>query len=353
VEVILWAGDVGNGVREMLKKRFPNLRIILKSDQNELETAFNVCDLLLHGSGPFLVAANDIEYWVNKTGKPYGIYGITLSEESTTEKIITLLNQSRFTFFRDSVSLRFAKDLGIKAPVMEFGPDGAFGVDLRNDKAANQFMVRNKLKKGKFLCVIPKYRKTPYWEVPGRNNPYNEEIDKQNHLMIEHDMKPYREAIESVVNQTDMKVLICPEDVTQIALGKKMLYDPLPERVKSRVVWRDHFWLTDEAVSTYIMSAGLFGLEQHSPIMCIGNGIPALVGRFKEQTSKGFMWQDIGLGEWLFDSDSEVDMGRLVSTVLSLAKEPEASKMKAIKAKEFVEERQMATMQILRNSLYC
>jgi hypothetical protein len=33
----------------------------------------------------------------------------------------------------------------------------------------------------------------------------------------------------------------------------------------------------------------LFGLEMHSPIMAIGNGIPAIVGRFAEQTSKGFM----------------------------------------------------------------
>ena len=27
--------------------------------------------------------------------------------------------------------------------------------------------------------------------------------------------------------------------------------------------------------------------------------VPAIVGRFAEQTSKGFMWRDIGLGEWL------------------------------------------------------
>jgi len=31
--------------------------------------------------------------------------------------------------------------------------------------------------------------------------------------------------------------------------------------------------------------------------MCIGNGIPAVVCRFKEQTTKGFMWEDIGLGD--------------------------------------------------------
>ena len=72
-----------------------------------------------------------------------------------------------------------------------------------------------------------------------------------------------------------MKVLVCPEDATQMAIGKEMLVDPLPEDVKAKVVWRDNYWLTDEALSTYVRSAGLFGMEMHSPIMCIGNGIPA------------------------------------------------------------------------------
>ena len=169
--------------------------------------------------------------------------------------------------------------------------------------------------------------------------------------MKEHDLKPYREAIIAVVSQTSMKVLICPEDVTQVALGKEMLYDPLPDDVKRRVVWRDHFWLTDEAISTYIRSAGLFGLEQHSPIMCIGTGIPALFGRFADQTSKGFMWRDIGLSEWLFDSDTKSDMDRLESTVLTLAMNPAEAKRKALKAKKFVVSQQEKTMKVLAEIL--
>ncbi len=88
-----------------------------------------------------------------------------------------------------------------------------------------------------------------------------------------------------------------------MAVGKEMFYDKLPADVKPRVVWREKFWLTDEALSTYVRSAGLFGSEMHSPIMALGNGIPAIVCRFEEQTSKGIMWRDIGLGDWLFDLD--------------------------------------------------
>jgi hypothetical protein len=39
--------------------------------------------------------------------------------------------------------------------------------------------------------------------------------------------------------------------MTQMAVGKEMLYDKLPADVKPRVVWREKFWLTDEALSVY------------------------------------------------------------------------------------------------------
>lgn len=351
VEVRLWAGDVGDGVQEMLLKRFPDLQIILNSDSLELKNAFNECDFLLHGSGPYLVADKDVDRWIKETQKPFGVYGITLPDYKCDENIIQLLNQAEFVYFRDTVSLEFAKTIGIKAPVMEFGPDGAFACDVRNDSAAIAFMSENKLEEGKFLCVIPKYRKTPYWVIPEKNTEFNQEVYDKNERFKEHDLKPYREAIIEVVSQTDMKILICPEDKTQMALGKEMLYDPLPDHIKPYVVWHEKFWLTDEALSTYVRSAGLFGLEQHSPIMCIGNGVPALVGRFKEQSCKGFMWHNIGLKDWLFDSDVVEDMQGLTPTVLSLVNDRENTMRKTLEAKKFVEEAQKRTMIELRKNL--
>jgi hypothetical protein len=139
--------------------------------------------------------------------------------------------------------------------------------------------------------------------------------------------------------------------MTQVALGKEMLLDPLPADVKKNVVWRDKYWLTDEAVSTYVRSAGLFGNEMHSPIMCIANGIPAVVCRFKEQTSKGFMWRDIGLDDWLFNLDEEEEIKHIVPTVFEIAKDPAAAKAKALKARDFVRERQRETMDVLKRNL--
>jgi polysaccharide pyruvyl transferase WcaK-like protein len=347
-EVILWPSDVGNGVEEMLRRAFPDLRIV-KSEQ-AVKDAFAECDFMLHGSGPSLVAKKQLSKWRKETGKPYGIYGITLS--TVDAEATELINGARFIFFRDSISLKFAKDQGFSCPIMEFAPDGAFGVKLQNDEAATAFLRGHGLEDGKFLCVIPRLRFTPYWKI--RNKAMTAEDDRKharNEAMKEHDHAPLREAIIAVTRQAGMKVLVCPEDQSQMAVGREMLVDPLPEDVKTRVVWREKYWLTDEALSTYTRSAGLFGLEMHSPIMCVGNGVPAIVCRFKEQTSKGFMWRDIGLGDWLFDMDEEKEVARVVPTVLSLAQDPAAAEAKVAKAREFVQQRQRETIAVLEKNL--
>ena len=351
VEVRLWASYVGDGVAEMLKKRFPNLQIILNSDKEALAKAFEECDFLLHGSGPYLVAENDVKRWVEETGKPYGVYGITLGDNPRIDETIALMNKAEFVFFRDTVSMEFAKAKGLSSPVIEFGPDGAFACDVRNDSLAKAFLEKNGFEDNQFLCVIPKYRKTPYWVIPEKNLPFDSAVDARNQAMKEHDLKPYQDAIIAIARESPMKVLVCPEDKTQMALGKEMLYDPLPEDVKQKVVWREEFWLTDEALSVYVKSAGVFGLELHSPIMSIGNGIPALVGRFEEQSSKGYMWYTIGLGDWFFDSDKPEQMARLTPTVLRLANEPAWATERAKAANEFVEKRQKETMGILKEVL--
>ena len=356
VEVRLWATDVGNGVREILSHRFPKLEIFTNSDKSAVARAMKECDFLLHGSGPSLVARSDVKRWKDETGKPYGVYGITfpgIYSDDPKEVVrpnpldIELLNAAAFVFFRDSVSLDLAKKLGVHNSLMEFCPDGAFAVDLRDDRTAEKFMKENGLEAGKFMCVLPRNRLTPWWEIPSKNQKLDEKKNARNELMREHDNAPLREAIVAVVRQTPMKILICPEDETQVKLGKEILLDKLPEDVKGKVVWRDRYWLTDEAVSTYIRSAGIFGLEMHSPIMALGNGIPAIVGRFAEQTSKGFMWRDIGLDDWLFDFDDEAAIARYVPAVLAMAQDPKAARRYADKGRKFVERRQQETMGVL------
>lgn len=357
VQVTLWPSKLDNGVEELLVARFPKLQIAKTSVQ--LKAAFQHCDFLLHGSGASLVAERDVARWATETQKPYGIYGITLppkksssTQETSVEalkKTIRLLSGAEFVFFRDSHSLALAKKLGCSAPVMEFGPDGAFACDLRDDTRADAFLAEHDLKTGQFLCCIPRLRYTPYWTI--KNLPFDEVKHARNEEMKEHDHAQLRSAIIQIVRTTDMKVLLCPEDQTQMTVGRELLLDQLPADVKKRVVWRPHYWLTGEAISTYVRSAGLFGNEMHSPIMCIGHGVPAVVCRWAEQTSKGYMWDDIGLGEWLFDLDDPAQTKQVVAAVMEIARDPQQAKRKAEAAKVRVEQRQVETMSVLKNTL--
>jgi hypothetical protein len=354
-EVVLWPMDVRNGVEEMLRRRFP--RVTITRDQSTIRG----CDFLLHGSAPYLTAHHDVQEWRKNTGKPYGVYGITMAaagdpalrimrNNGLDEYTKNLLDGASFVFLRDGVSLQVVKNAGVRSPVVEFGPDGAFAADVRDDAAALAFLRRNGLEHGRFICCLPNLRNAPYWRVkPGY--PFDQAKHDRNEEMKEHDHAPLRQGIIKVVRQAGLKVLVCPEDATQMATGKELLVDPLPQDVKRQVVWRENFWLTDEALSIYTRSAGLLSLEMHSPIMAVGNGIPAVVCRFAEQSSKGSMWRDIGLGDWLFDLDRDEDLRRVADTALDMVSNPEASRARVAKARAFVQQRQKRTMEVLADAV--
>ncbi|MGW8316834.1 MAG: polysaccharide pyruvyl transferase family protein [Bacteroidales bacterium] len=202
-EVILWPSYVDNGVEELLVNEFPNLKIAMPGSE-ALEDAFEACDFLLHGSGPSIVAEQDIVRWIRETGKPYGIYGITFSRKDSTSvqaadeaalgHSIQVLSNAKFVFFRDSQSLHLARELGARSPVMEFGPDGAFACDLRDPEKAESFLATYGLQEGKFLCCIPRLRYTPYWTIK-ENVAFDPVKHARNEAMKEHDHAPLREAI--------------------------------------------------------------------------------------------------------------------------------------------------------------
>jgi len=357
-DVIVWAsGSLSEKIASMERRRFPGLRIVKGrinekgvASNRELSAAIKWTDFLLHGSGPSFVAHKDVAAFVKEIGKPFGVYGITYGGAVRPQR--DLLSRAKFIFFRDSVSLSKARQDRILSPVMEFGPDGAFAVDLRNDAAATRFLRRHGLQKGRYLCCIPRLRYTPYWKIHGRKMKDSERWKhKRNQKMDEHDHAPLRAAIMAVVRETGFKVLVCPEDMSQMQVGKRLLIDKLPADVRKNVVWRKSFWMPDEALSAYTRSGGLFGLEMHSPIMAVGNGVPAIVCRFAEQSSKGLMWRDIGLGDWLFDMDRPCEVARLAPTVLDLIRKPNAARERVRDAQKFVTDRQQRAMRTLLSSL--
>lgn len=340
---------------DMLMLRFPGLQIVRgkivngKPDSPELEKAFAEADLFVHNSGPAMIGWAEAEAFKTQTGKPFGVFGVTYGLYGKQER--TTLPKADFIYFRDSVSLALAKQDGITAPVMEFGPDAAFGTDVVNREAATRYLKANNLQPGKFVVCIPKQRHTPAWLHKAKNRPVDTDRQARNEAMKEHDHAPMREAITAIVRQTDCRVLIGHEDETELPIGKEWLLDKLPDDVKKGVVWRSEPWLLEEALGIYRQSAGYFGHEQHTPIMCIGNGIPAILGRWEEQSSKGIMWNDIGLSTWLFDFDREEDIKRYVPTVLDMVKKPLEAKKYARQAQELVRRSHGQGFQAIENSI--
>lgn len=346
-DVRLWTNNMENGAGDLFRRYFPEVPFFV--DGPDVATAFRECDFLLHGSGSGFVARKDVARWVEETGKPFGVLGISLpgADAATFE----LLGKADFAYFRDGVAARTAVENRVGTPVHGWGPDTAFGVTkTRDDEAAKTFLRAHGLEEGRFLVCIPRYRWTPRWLVK-KGHPFDKEKDARNREMQEHDHAPWREAIVQVVRRTGTKILIAAEDTTQIVLGREALYDPLPVDVRKNVVWRDRFWRLDEAVGIFVRSAGLFGNEMHSPIMCIANGIPAAVGRWDEQTSKGFMWKDVGLEDWLFTMDDEARTAQIPETILAIAKDPAAAKAKAEAARRLVVRRQDEQFATLKKSL--
>lgn len=339
----------------MLSRRFPRLRIVQgKLDATgeppaEVAAVMDAADFFLHNSGPATLGWREIAAFRKRTGKPFGVYGVTYGLYGKGERAI--LSEARFVYFRDSVSLALAKQDGITAPVMEFGPDAVFALDVRDDARAEAYLQSAGLEQGKFIVCLPKQRYTPSWLHVAKERPLDAEKHARNEAMSEHDHAPLREAITRIVRETGMKVLIGQEDETELSIGKEWVFDKLPADVQARTVWRDKLWLVDEAVGIYVRSAGMVSLEMHSPIMCIAQGVPAIVCRWAEQSSKGIMWRDIGLGDWLFDFDDPAQVERLPAAALALAKDPAGAKATAAKARDFVHARFGESMRVLAAAL--
>lgn len=342
----------------MVTSRFPAIRPVTggKGESNSFcsgesaEEAIDRADFILHGSSGGFSSAARLKTAHQRSGKPFGVYGITLA--SVKPEWTELLDRAAFLFLRDSVSVERMRRSGLKTPEIDFAPDSAFAFDLVNRPFADAFLKQHHLTERKFLCVIPRFRTTPRWLWGKRPMSETErKLDERNERMAEGDHRHVLETMRRILSETDFSILLCPEDQSQMALGRRILYGPLAEAERSRVVLCEHFWRPDEALGVYVRSAGLFGLEMHSPIFCIGHGVPAIVCRFAEQTTKGIMWRDIGLGDWLFDVDDAAAMERLSTAALSFCREPERAGAIASAARNRVAVLLKSRMETLRAAL--
>jgi hypothetical protein len=391
-EIVFWPRNLEFGARELLAQAFPKVRfvdgVIDKNGQPStpaLTRAFAECDLAVHASAAHFSASADFAAWRKVTGKPYGVLGITFdpvsgmggdrfSEGGTLAELRAALAKvppsrldsavraavdgAAFVFFRDKLSLDAARHLGVKTPVIDFGPDTVFGFDLRDDARAGAFLRAHGLGRGKFICVIPRLRYTPYHHMKEdrRYSPTGARTDSErmrdaiNARTGEADHARLRDMIAAWTKATGLKVLVCAEMTYQVELGRTHLVEKLPADVRRYVVWRENYWLPDEAASVYAQSLCVVGIEPHSLIMSLAAGTPIMHVRQPTDTFKGHMFRDLGLGDWLFEIEENTG-AQLAAALEKITRDPAAARARVRTAMAGVEKLQRHMIATARAAL--
>ncbi len=319
--IILWKKSENEQVEALISRNFPKVKIIhgnvdqqFKVDSPDVLDAFETANIMVHGSGPYVVGRSNLEAWAKYSSKPFGIFGTTI--DNIDDDLLNLLSKASFIYTRETKSLEVLKEKGFSGDHISFAPDATFYLNIRNDKLAEAFLQANDLKEKEFICAIPRLRYTPYHKY-GKTNWTEEKINKvesTNRKYKEIDHAKMREAIISWVRETGNKVLVCPEMTYEVDIMDELLIDPLPEDVKSKVV-KHGYWMPDEAASIYQKAFALLSFECHSPIISLVNGTPAFYLRQPEDTIKGQMYYDLGLEDWVFEID-QTD-GKDISKILN------------------------------------
>ena len=356
VRLTVWATNLENGAGEWLKNLYPKVTFITGTtgddglpDQPALERAWKAADFLMHGPATGMVARNHLEAWRRKTGKPFGIYGVTLPEMD--EKLASLLRAAAFVWLRDGISRAAVAKLGLEEAQLGFGPDSAFAMSHRNPAASDDWLHRHALDKKPFLCVVPKLRYTPYWQIYRRPPKYAEIAQaKQNKEFQETDHQLLLDALHRCLQIPDLHILVCPEMPYETEVGTNWIFQKLPESLQSRCIVRSEPWLPDEAAATYAKAKALLSLELLSCVVAAAAGTPALHVCLPEDRKSGQMWRDVGLKDRIVDRE-QASGEILTEKLLALMEDAASNDTKLAGARKFIADRQQRAGEVLRKAM--
>jgi hypothetical protein len=219
---------------------------------------------------------------------------------------------------------------------------------LRDDAKGFAWLAEHGLEPGKFICVIPRLRYTPYYRIRNVPRVAADDIrDAINERTTEKDHAKLRDMIIAYVTKTGNRVMACAEMTYQVEMARQVLVDPLPRDVKDKVVWRDSYWLPDEAASVYSRAQAVISLECHSPLIALRNGTPAFYVRQPTDTCKGQMYRDFGADDWLFEVD-ETSGEQLWPGLEAIHLNPSRAKARVESIMRTVEKRQKRMVEVVR-----
>jgi polysaccharide pyruvyl transferase WcaK-like protein len=356
-KIILWAANTNAAVDAMLQKRFPKVEVVkgrLTEKGGAVQQAIARCDFFLRGPG--MGQSTDFMTYCNTVGKPWGLQGQSYFPDMVSgpggAARVALLNTAAFIYCRDSKTLRMLQNAGVKPPVLEWGPDGCFGIDVRDEEKALARMKKHGLEEKKFITLQLRTHsptspgvddRRPQKLNPLHPTPGNIADDTRR-------AKVYQDLIAMWVKQTGWKVVIAPEVYKEMEYNKKFVYDPLPEELKKHVVNFDAFWNVDEACSFYARAHTVICHEPHTPIMALAMGTPMMHTFSEFHSPKCWMFKDIGLEEWAPEFDS-TPAEKMFQILMGIHTDYAAAQARVKKAMAFVEKRAAAEMTELKRIL--
>ncbi|MFN0076639.1 MAG: polysaccharide pyruvyl transferase family protein [Prosthecobacter sp.] len=357
VKIVLWAMKLDDRVTAMLKTRFPKVEImqgnLFKDGENDrkLQEAVKACDFFIRNSG----MGQDLTHmqFCQKHGKSYGLFGQSffpsMVEGKGAAERIALLNGASFIYTRETKTLAILKGAGVKA---EFGPDGCFGIDVRDDARGLATMQKLGLEERKFITLQLRTNTAKLPGVDDSRTPKLNPLHPTSEQIADDERRAakYRELVTLWVKKTGHKVLIAPEVKKEMSHNKRLIHDPLPPDIQKHVVNLDEFWNADEAASIFARAHTIVCHEPHSPIIALANGTPIIHTYSEFHSPKCWMFQDIGLGEWLLEMD-ETPAEKMAQTLFAIDADYPAAQAKVKKAMAYVHECFSGSMKHVRSVL--
>lgn len=366
-DVTVWAAHIDETVEAMLRRRFPRFDFVRgqlydkdRGLEGPLAEAFAEADFYMLNSGMMMNYGFFNYDWNGPVynlmpmihciehGIPFGIYGQSADKFAFPSLSLfrPVLEHAAFFYARDGESVDYLRACEIQPEVLDFGPDGCFGIDVRDDARADSFLAAEGLEPGKFLALVIR---TNSGSVKG--DPLNPaDPDRIQQEENERWMSVCARVVEAWIQATELPVLLCPEAEKEIEGARRFLLPRLPATVSKHVRLRGSFWNADEAVSVYSRARAVFGVEPHSLIMALTSGVPIVHARPLRHGRKGWMFRDIGLGDWLFNID-QADPATIAATVVAHHTDHERATARAKAAMEVVRRHQRAGMAVLAAQL--
>ena len=357
VKVVLWAMQLDERVKAMLHTRFPNVEILQgnlagkSAGDEKLREAIRSADLYIRNSG--MGQDTTFMQFCQKNGKPFGLFGQSyfpdMVEGKGADERKALLNSAAFIYTRETKSLAILKGAGLTTPILEFGPDGCLGIDVRDDARGLATMQKLGLEDRKFITLELRTHTPSHPGVDDKRPQKLNPLHPTPEMIADDDRRAakYCDLITRWVKKTGHKVLIAPEAEKEMEYNKIFIYDRLPPEIQKHVVNLESFWCADEAASIFARAHTIVCHEPHSPIIGLANGTPIIHTYSEFHSPKCWMFKDIGLSEWLLEFDTtSVDLW--AETLFAIDADYAGAQAKVKKAMAYVHECFDRSMQVVK-----